>query len=176
MPVNLSDIKNGIVVLTSEADLFLSPRRYLASSHCDHDIAIGECVQCTPPESVRLEVVGLEEDLLGNPATEDPKISATVAARKVIPTTDFEICLFQKSRPKKPRVTSIDHMDDPGRSTGWESIVYHDFAIASIEVQAYDVFAVLRYGRTCCFRIVWMKYGAQDLGMASLSSGHTGAQ
>jgi hypothetical protein len=99
----------GIIVLPDQSrGLFF----FLGDPSCangNNDIFVIVSGLDSHPHFINVQVFPLEEDLLRNPASDDPKISARVAAREIITPSHFEICLLDQRWPYQLRIVPIDY-------------------------------------------------------------------
>lgn len=82
-------VQYGVVVLAGEPKSLFLLWRQPASPQRDYDIVEVVCLFYPVPRLIQLNIVTLQEDLLGYPACQDPEIGARVAPWEVVPAPDL---------------------------------------------------------------------------------------
>ena len=115
------------------------------------------------PESIRFELVGLEEHLLRNPASEYPQVRTAVAAGKVVSSANFQVRFLHQRRPKQAWIIPIDHVNHAICAARRQSVVDYDSPKTAVEVQSSDVLAILRHQGSSALLIIRMQHSPQNL-------------
>ena len=124
-------------------DLLLVGRQP-ARAERDDDIPVVVRLLHPPPGLVAVDIVALQEDLLGDPARQHPQVGARVAAGEVVAAAHLEVRLLDQRRPQEVPVLAVHDVQRAVVGRRREPVVDGHLPEAPVEVHPEDVLAARR--------------------------------